>query len=384
MLTVAKVSCIALLFLIGSSACGRTDAYAQGTAWHIAESWGDFWINEKIALRSDNPTFGLGDNIRTGQDAGVRLARGKDSLLLSPNAEFAISKNSDNELSTKIIQRTGAITIEVEPNDMKHFEIETPYLGAVAKGASFLVVIEDNHARVRALRGEVEVSDFRTGQRAFIVTGQTVESSIHAGLLLSGDGEFADVLQGTPHQSQVTPSTLSSNPPSTAVQAPDAKQTSPSKQIQGIDRAFGTGQASSQDTKAAIEKFFSAREKNIDAQETKDAVKNFFSSSGQEVDARATREAIKNFFAVAELSADAGVTKAGTDKSVVISKNSHSAQDTQLSDSTAQPGHDDAAQNSSLLQFWPIPIGIGIFVTIAMMIFGQKRESEDKSFDYNY
>ena len=71
-------------------------------------------------------------------------------------------------MSTTINQRTGSITLEVEPSDMKHFQVETPYLAAVAKGSNLRVVVDDNDASVHAFRGEVEVSDFRAGQRVRI------------------------------------------------------------------------------------------------------------------------------------------------------------------------------------------------------------------------
>ena len=389
MLTVAKVSCIAVLFLMGASVCGRTSACAQDTAWHLNESWGDIWINGQVVSGSGSPTIGPGDNIRTGQDAGVLLVRGKESMLISPNAEIAISKNDDDELSTKIYQRTGSITLEVEPNDTMHFEVETPYLAAAAKGANLLVVVEDNYARVHALRGEVEVSDVRTGQRVLITVGQTGETSTHAvaGLSLSGAGEFAEILQGTPHHSRVTPLTLSPVASSTAVQAPIGEKTSRPEQTQGAGQAFVTEQTDSRETKAAIEKFFALPEQNVDAKETKDAIKNFLASSGQEVDARATRDAIKKFFAVAELSADAGRAKAEIKKSIAMSENGPAAQDARPLGSIGQNGHngqEGADQNSSFLNSWTIPIGIGVLVTFVAMIFGQNRPTDDRPFDYNY
>ena len=61
MLTVAKVSCIAVLLLMGAGVCGRTSAYAQDAAWHVGKSWGDFWINAQVVPGNGNATFGPGD-----------------------------------------------------------------------------------------------------------------------------------------------------------------------------------------------------------------------------------------------------------------------------------------------------------------------------------
>ena len=366
MLTVVKVSCIAVLFLMGAGVCGRTSAYAQDAAWHVGKSWGDFWINAQVVPGNGNPTFGPGDNIRTGQNGGVVLVRGKESILISPNTEVAISKNSDDEMSTTINQRTGSITLEVEPSDMKHFEVETPYLAAVAKGSSLRVAIEDNYARVHAFRGEVEVSDFRAGQRVLIMTGQTAKTSIHAvaGLSLSGAGEFAEILQDTPRHSRVTPPTLSLIASSTAVQAPTAEQTTRPGQTHSAGHAYGAGQTDARETKAPIENFFASPGRDVDARETKDAIENFFTAPGRTVDAHETKDAIKKFFA--------------------LSENSFSAQDARPLGSIDHNGNEDASQNSSPLLSWAIPIGIGVFVTFVAKIFGQKRQTDDRPLDYNY
>jgi hypothetical protein len=386
MLTVAKVSCIAVLLLMGAGVCGRTSAYAQDAAWHVGKSWGDFWINAQVVPGNGNLTFGPGDYIRTGQNGGVILVRGKESILISPNTEVAISKNSGDEISTTINQRTGSITLEVEPSDMKHFEVETPYLAAVAKGSNLRVVVEDNYASVHAFRGEVEVSDFRAGQRVLIMTGQTAKTSIHAvaGLSLSGAGEFAEILQVTPRHSRVTPLTLSPIATSTAVQAPTAEQTSRPGQTLGAGQAYGTGQTDARETKAPIEKFFASPGRNVDAQETKDAIEKLLASSGQKIDARETKAAIENFFALPKQSAEAGGAIAKTKRSFALSENNFSAQDARPLGSIDHNGNEDATQNSSPLLFWAITIGIGVFVTFVAKIFGQKRQTDDRPLDYNY
>ena len=76
MLTVAKVSCFAVLLLMGTGICGRTSAYAQDAAWHVSKSWGDFWINAQVVSANGNPIVGPGDNVRTGQNGSVVLVRG--------------------------------------------------------------------------------------------------------------------------------------------------------------------------------------------------------------------------------------------------------------------------------------------------------------------
>ena len=180
MLTVAKVSCIAVLFLMGAGVCGRTSAYAQDAAWHVDKSSGDFWINAQVVLGNGNPTVGPGDNIRTGQNGGVVLVRGKESILISPNTEVAISKNGDDEMSTTINQRTGSITLEVEPSDMKHFEVETPYLRPSQK------------ARISGL-------SWKTTTQVCMLSGERLKSQI------SGPASVYSSRQGKLRRLQSTP-----------------------------------------------------------------------------------------------------------------------------------------------------------------------------------
>jgi hypothetical protein len=352
----------------------------------VDRSWGDFWINAQVVSGNGNSTFGPGDNIRTGQNGRVLLVRGNESILISPNTEVAISKNSDDKMSMMIYQRTGSITLEVEPSDMKHFEVETPYLAAIAKGANFQVVVEDNYANVHALRGAVEVSDFRTGQRIVIMSEQNDKTSVRAvaGHSLNGAGEFAKKLQDTFRHSQMTPLTLSPIASPSADHAPLAEQTSRSGQTRGAREVYDTRKTNARATKAAIEKFFASPGQNVGAQETKVAIDKFLASSGEEVATRETKDAIKKFFTLAEQGADAGETKAKTKKSLALSENSIFAQDARPLGSIGQNGHEDAFQNSSLLQSWTIPIGIGVFVLFMAKIFKQKRPIDDRPFDYNY
>ncbi|MGC8030557.1 FecR domain-containing protein, partial [Salmonella enterica] len=70
------------------------------------------------------------------------------------------------------------------------FEVETPYLAAVVKGTHFSVTVDAGSTKVGVLRGQVEVSDFKTGQIAQVMPGQVATAFEHGkpGLSLSGSG----------------------------------------------------------------------------------------------------------------------------------------------------------------------------------------------------
>lgn len=174
---------------------------------------------------------------------------------------------------------------------MRHFQVETPYLAAAAKGSNLRVVIEDNYASVHAFRGEVEVSDFRAGQSVLIRTGQNAKTSIRAaaGLSLSGPGKFAEIRQDTPRHSRMTPLLLSPTAPSAAVQAPSAEQTSRPAQTRGAGQAYGAGQPNVRETHAAIENSLPRRGKSLMRERRKPRSKKLLPRPGKSL-MRARRE----------------------------------------------------------------------------------------------
>ncbi len=55
-------------------------------------------------------------------------------------------------LSTTIVQQAGSILLEVEKRNVRHFEVETPYLAAVVKGTQFRVSVNAASTRIDVIR----------------------------------------------------------------------------------------------------------------------------------------------------------------------------------------------------------------------------------------
>jgi hypothetical protein len=93
----------------------------------------------------------------------------------------------------------------VEKRNVKHFEVETPYLAAVVKGTQFRVSVNETNTRIDVIRGQVEVADFRSGQVAQVLPGQAATAFAHGkpGLSLSGSGAFSPIEQGRPRASSI-------------------------------------------------------------------------------------------------------------------------------------------------------------------------------------
>jgi FecR protein len=196
--------------------CVGMAAIAEDAVWRVNRSSGDVWLTtsgvQQISVTT-NAIVKPGDKIHTGQNGRVLLARGKETILISPNSVVGIPKDKKDGMATTLIQQAGSILFEVEKRNHKHFKVETPFLAAVVKGTQFRVTVNKSDARVDVFRGEVEVTDFKSGQYALVLPGQTAKVSTGgtAGLFLSGSGILRPIRRGDPRASSVLPARLAEN-----------------------------------------------------------------------------------------------------------------------------------------------------------------------------
>jgi hypothetical protein len=192
------------MVLIGSSGALAAD----DGVWSVSKSSGDVWITTtgaSPASLTPDDTLKPGDTIRTGRNGRVLLVRGEETILIAPNSVIGLPTEKKDGLSTTILQQAGSILLEVEKRNVKHFEVETPYLAAVVKGTQFSVTVNAGNTRVDVSRGQVEVADFKSGQIAQVMPGQTATSFVNGkvGLSLSGSGTFNPIEQGKPRASTI-------------------------------------------------------------------------------------------------------------------------------------------------------------------------------------
>ncbi|AOO82887.1 hypothetical protein BHK69_22795 [Bosea vaviloviae] len=184
-------------------------AQAEDNLWRIAKVSGEAWVSGggiQQASAAQQAELRPGDSIRTGRNGRVLLVRGAESILISANSAISLPEAGRPGMST-VIQQAGSILLDVEKRNVQHFEVETPYLAAVVKGTRFSVSLQSGQAKVDVVRGQVQVSDFRSGQFALVLPGQSARASFGQvpGLQLSGQGTLARVEQGTPQAARVAP-----------------------------------------------------------------------------------------------------------------------------------------------------------------------------------
>ena len=217
----------ALLTVLASILLGvGSNAHAQDL-WRISKSSGEVSIMtegfQPVALTA-GMNLQPGSSIRTGQNGRVLLMRGNETVLISANSAISFPKSSrPNGMSTTILQQAGSILLEVEKRAINHFEVETPHLSAVVKGTRFHVTMSGNETRVGVFRGQVEVTDFLSGQHALVNSGQNATVSVQGapGLSLSGMGTLSPIQQGTPRGSS---SPADSTPDDASPSAPIQRQ----------------------------------------------------------------------------------------------------------------------------------------------------------------
>jgi hypothetical protein len=206
MRTALGISCAlatAFTLVVASPAFAADD----GT-WSVRKSSGEVWTGsgdvQQASVKTDE-VLKPGDTIRTGRNGRVLLVRGEESILIAPNSVIGLPTEKKDGLSTTITQQAGSILLEVEKKNVKHFEVETPYLAAVVKGTQFRVTVSASGATVDVVRGQVEVADFKSGQIAQVMPGQHATAFSHgnAGLSLGGSGSLQPIQNGQPRASSV-------------------------------------------------------------------------------------------------------------------------------------------------------------------------------------
>jgi hypothetical protein len=169
-------------------------------AWTVSKLSGDAFLASSVGqqiMLGEGSILNPGNKIRTGQSGRVLLVRGHETILIASNSVIGIPKHVRG-MSTTIYQWAGSILFA---GNHKQFDVETPHLDAVVRGTRFRVTVNKDGSSIEVLRGQVEVTDFKSGQHALVLPGQAANVLAQGSLGLSLNGALNPILPGVPRKS---------------------------------------------------------------------------------------------------------------------------------------------------------------------------------------
>ncbi|MEL6530078.1 MAG: FecR domain-containing protein [Pseudomonadota bacterium] len=167
MITTAKRS-LAMVALLAS-----TSALAATPDWRVSEVSGSVTIarSGKVLNARQDTTLRPGDVIRTGKKGRAVLVRGKEFVVVSPDAKLKVAVPEETGPVTQFFQYLGNALFKIEKKSTPHFGVKTPYLAAVVKGTTFNVSVGSDRSSVQVTEGAVEVATGNDLEAALITPG---------------------------------------------------------------------------------------------------------------------------------------------------------------------------------------------------------------------
>ena len=172
---------------------------ADAADWRVARMSGQVYLKQgpvRLASLSTGLVLENGAVVVTQKNGRALLVRGEQTMIVAPNSIVTLPADSDR--FTRILERIGEVEYNVDHRQVRHFEVETPYLAAVVKGTRFKVRVYDRGASVSVLRGRVEVTSLKTGEKVDVMAGQRAVVSSAGGLAIDGAGKIQPIKQGQP------------------------------------------------------------------------------------------------------------------------------------------------------------------------------------------
>ncbi|NVO13060.1 MAG: hypothetical protein HXX10_03400 [Rhodoplanes sp.] len=196
----SQILWFALLPLVATTSVG-TSSMAAEPMWRVAKVSGDARLTTpaaRTAVLTADTVVGPGETASTGRNGRVLLVHGEgdESILIAPDSVVAIPAAANPDTTSTILHRAGSILVKAEKSLTRSLAIRTPYLAAVGGDAEFRVTLGDLRSSVDVVRGQIEVTDLRSGQHALVLPHQraSVPTVEFGGLSLSGSGSLSPIL----------------------------------------------------------------------------------------------------------------------------------------------------------------------------------------------
>ncbi len=161
------VSILTILFWLAASAIAGEWTVSRVTGPAVYTMDGKTWGKVKLGLNLPNAAW-----VNTGPQGKVQLKRGNDTIYIGSYSLVSAYKKSVQR--TQVRQDFGTVTIDVQKRNYDHMGVETPFMAAIVKGTKFTVSSSRIDSRLSVSRGQVEVSDRRSGATSDVNSGESV------------------------------------------------------------------------------------------------------------------------------------------------------------------------------------------------------------------
>lgn len=182
--------------LIGVPALYLARPSAAEEFWSVVETEGAAETLEENVRRNAATGFVLRGNSAavTSASGHVTLRRGADTIRLSHSSHIEISADASED---GVWQRLGRVLFNIESQEFRNFEIDTPLMVFVIKGTTFSVTVEPGRERISVIEGAVQVTVRKSGDTALVGGGQTATVTRGDGRIvltgISDPGIFQDI-----------------------------------------------------------------------------------------------------------------------------------------------------------------------------------------------
>ena len=150
-----------------------------GVSAALADDWQAIKLRGSVFVSHDRAWVRLnrGDvvsdssAIRILSDGVVEFVRDRETIDLAPNTQIRIFDRAGQRFTT-VQEFYGAVSIEANVENVRHFAVRTPFVAALVKGTMFTVTSNAQSSTVRVRRGVVGVEDLLRKLFAEVRRGQ--------------------------------------------------------------------------------------------------------------------------------------------------------------------------------------------------------------------
>ena len=197
-----------------SALLASTSALSATPDWRVSEVSGSVTVERagKVLSAKQDTILLPGDTIRTGRKGRAVLVRGKEFVMVSPDAQLKVAVPEKSGPVVQFFQYVGNALFKIEKKSTPHFGVKTPYLAAVVKGTTFNVSVGADRSSVQVTEGAVEVATGDDLEAALITPGLIgfVDADDAGELMVIAGGRAGEdlsgaVVRGTPEFVQMPP-----------------------------------------------------------------------------------------------------------------------------------------------------------------------------------